>query len=42
MLYETTISSRKINEDNLIDKFIQNQYVVSMNIEGLKEESSIG
>lgn len=39
---ETTISSRKIGKVKLIDKFLQNQYPVAMNIVGLKEESSRG
>lgn len=38
---ETTTRSRKIDEDNLFDNFLQKQYLVSMNIDGLQEESYI-
>lgn len=35
---ETTIGSKQLDEDNLIDKFLQNNYLATINIDGLKEE----
>ena len=38
---ETTIRNKYANEDDLIDNCLQNQYLATMNIDGLKEESSL-